>query len=60
MSAAIEKSFEWEPKIPLGIFYKGEELTYEDSEPALKRGPLVRHPLGVEKGLFEDLMEEFY
>lgn len=60
LSAAIEKSFEWGPKIPLGVFYKGEELTYEDSEPALKEGPLVRHPLGLDKGSFEDLMEEFY
>jgi len=60
LAAAIEKSFEWDPKIPLGVFYKGEELTYEDSEPALKEGPLVRHPLGLDKGSFEDLMEEFY
>ena len=58
--AALRKSFEWDPKIPLGVFYKGEELTYEDSEPALKQGPLVRQPLGMEKGLFEELVEEFY
>jgi len=58
--AALRKSFEWDPKIPLGLFYKGDELTYEDSEPALKQGPLVRQPLGMEKGLFEELVEEFY
>src|SRR5438876_8330579 len=57
---ALRKSFEWGAKIPLGVFYKGDELTYEDSEPALKRGPLVGHPLPIAKGLFEELMEEFY
>ncbi len=60
LQAALQKAFEWDPKIPLGLFYKAEELTYEDSEPALKKGPLTRQPLGMEKGLFEDLMEEFY
>jgi 2-oxoglutarate ferredoxin oxidoreductase subunit beta len=60
MQSAFKKSFEWDPKIPLGLFYKGDELTYEDSEPALKKGPLVRHPLKMEKGLFEELVEEFY
>jgi len=58
--AAMRKSFEWGSKIPIGVFYQGEQLTYEDSEPALKKGPLVRHPLPVEKGLFNDLVEEFY
>jgi 2-oxoglutarate/2-oxoacid ferredoxin oxidoreductase subunit beta len=57
---ALRKSFEWDPKIPLGLIYKGEQLTYEDSEPALKKGPLVHHPLKMEKSLFEDLVEEFY
>jgi 2-oxoglutarate ferredoxin oxidoreductase subunit beta len=60
MGAAIQKSFEWDPKIPIGLFYKGEETTYEDTEPALKQGPLVHQPLGIDKGLFEELVEEFY
>jgi 2-oxoglutarate/2-oxoacid ferredoxin oxidoreductase subunit beta len=60
MAAAIQKSFEWDPKIPIGVLYKGEQATYEDTEPALKKGPLVRHPLGLEKGLFDELVEEFY
>src|SRR5262245_39583487 len=33
--AAMRKGLEWDPKIPIGLFYKGEQLTYEDSEPAL-------------------------
>ncbi len=60
MEAAFKKSFEWDPKIPLGLFYKGDDLTYEDSEPALKKGPLVHQPLKMDKGLFEELVEEFY
>ncbi len=60
MASAIQKSFEWDPKIPIGLFYKGEETTYEDTEPALKKGPLVRQPLGVGRSLFEELVEEFY
>ena len=60
MEAAFAKSFEWGDKIPIGLFYKGDELTYEDSEPALKKGPLARQPVGLEKGLFDSLMEEFY
>ena len=60
LQRALRKSFEWDPKIPLGLFYRGEQLTYEDSEPALKKGPLVRQPLAQEKSLFEELVEEFY
>src|SRR5439155_25676819 len=53
---ALRKSSEWGAKIPLGVFYKGDELTYENSAPALKRGPLVGPPLPIEKGVFEELM----
>jgi 2-oxoglutarate ferredoxin oxidoreductase subunit beta len=60
LEAAVRKSFEWDPKIPIGVFYKDEQETYEDGEVALKNGPLVRQPLGVKKDLFGDLMEEFY
>lgn len=60
IEAAFGRSMEWEPKIPIGVFYRGEELTYEDCEPVLKNGPLVRQPLGFERPLFEDLTEEFY
>jgi len=58
--AAMQKALEWGQKIPIGVFYKGEQLTYEDSEPALKKGPLVHHALGMKEDLFSELMEEFY
>jgi 2-oxoglutarate/2-oxoacid ferredoxin oxidoreductase subunit beta len=60
MASALQKSFEWDPKIPLGVLYKGEQATYEDTEPALKNGPLVHQKLGLEKELFKELVEEFY
>jgi 2-oxoglutarate/2-oxoacid ferredoxin oxidoreductase subunit beta len=60
MASALRKSFEWDPKIPIGVFYQGEETTYEDTEPALKKGPLVHQALGLEKKLFGELVEEFY
>src|SRR5438067_657469 len=56
--AAMHKALEWGPKIPIGVLYKGEQLTYEDSEPALKKGPLVRQDLPLDKSLFENLVEE--
>jgi 2-oxoglutarate ferredoxin oxidoreductase subunit beta len=56
---AMEKSFEWGDRIPLGVFYKDDQPTYEDSEPAFKQGPLVHQKLGIDSALFQDLVEEF-
>jgi 2-oxoglutarate ferredoxin oxidoreductase subunit beta len=56
---AIDKAFEWGDRIPIGLFYKADQAIYEDSEPALKKGPLVHQPLGMNQELFEGLMEEF-
>ena len=56
--AALEKSFEWGDRIPLGLFYRDQQPTYEDSEPAFKRGPLVHQPLGVDPALFQSLLDE--
>jgi 2-oxoglutarate/2-oxoacid ferredoxin oxidoreductase subunit beta len=56
--AALEKSFEWNDRIPLGVFYKDDQPTYEDSEPAFKRGPLVHQPLAADPALFKSLVEE--
>jgi 2-oxoglutarate ferredoxin oxidoreductase subunit beta len=58
MRAAFEKSFEWGDRIPLGLFYADQQPTYEDSEPAFARGPLVHQPLGIEPAVFQSLIEE--
>jgi 2-oxoglutarate ferredoxin oxidoreductase subunit beta len=56
--AALRRAFEWGDRIPLGLFYQSEQPTYEDSEPVLQRGPLVKQPLGIEASLFEGLLAE--
>ncbi|HZR33169.1 MAG TPA: thiamine pyrophosphate-dependent enzyme [Terriglobales bacterium] len=58
VQAALEKSFEWGDRIPIGLFYQDDQPTYEDSEPAFKRGPLAKQPLHVDRTLFQELVEE--
>lgn len=55
---ALEKSFEWGDKIPLGLFYKEDKPTYQDNEPVLQNGPLTKAELGVSKELFDEFVEE--
>jgi 2-oxoglutarate ferredoxin oxidoreductase subunit beta len=44
--AAWALSFEWGERIPLGIFYRTEDVpAYEEQEPTLRAGPLVQRPL---------------
>ena len=56
---ALNRSFEWGDKIPLGLFYKEDISIYEDSEPVLQKGPLVHQELGLDGAVFDRLMEEF-
>ncbi len=42
---ALEKSFEWGDKIPIGIFYKEERATFRDNLPHVKDTPLTTMPL---------------
>ncbi|MBK9143520.1 MAG: 2-oxoacid:ferredoxin oxidoreductase subunit beta [Candidatus Melainabacteria bacterium] len=55
---SLEKSFEWGDKIPLGVIYKHEMDTYEDLEPALKKGALVKQSLEIDKKVFNSFIEE--
>lgn len=41
MIGAIEKTLELPDKVPLGVLYKAERPTYEESVEQLKKGPLV-------------------
>jgi len=56
---AVQRSFEWGDRIPIGLFYQDEQPTYEDSEPAFKQGPLVHQKLGIDRQSFDGLMQEF-
>ncbi len=55
---AFAKALEWGDKIPLGVIYKEEQVTYEDTEPVLQRGPLVKQPLGLAPDVLNDFIEE--
>src|SRR5438093_13274930 len=53
MKAAFAKAIEWpfvqRDRIPLGLFYRTEKVpTYEDLDPALKKGSPGRQSLGIE------------
>ncbi len=60
LQAAYEKAHEWGERIPIGLFYRTEKPTYEEEEPSLKRGPLVKQPSGISQKQAKDLLEEFY
>jgi 2-oxoglutarate ferredoxin oxidoreductase subunit beta len=55
---SLEKSWEWGDRIPLGVLYKHDKPTYEENEPVLKRGALVKQPIGLKKEVFADLINE--
>jgi 2-oxoglutarate ferredoxin oxidoreductase subunit beta len=55
---SLQKAFEWGDRIPLGLFYKSEQPTYEDQEPVFKQGALVKQKLGMSKELMADLVNE--
>jgi len=55
-SAAMTKAMEFDSRIPIGLIYKIEKPTYEDTEPVLLNGPLVDQPLGIKKELFDELL----
>lgn len=54
---ALWKSYEWDEKIPIGVFYKEDRPTYEDQEIGLRNGKPTDIPLAPVE--IEELMEEF-
>ena len=55
-SAAMTKAMEFDSRIPIGLIYRIEKPTYEDTEPVLLNGPLVDQSLGIKKELFDELL----
>lgn len=55
---SMDKAFEFGDRIPLGVIYKTDMPTYEDHEPVLQRGPLVKQPLKADKKTFDSFIEE--
>jgi 2-oxoglutarate ferredoxin oxidoreductase subunit beta len=58
LNAAMAKAMEWGERIPTGLIYKTERPIYEDSEPVLQQGPLVKQRMGIERPLFDQLLAE--
>ena len=54
---AFEKALEWGERIPIGVFYRVSEPTYEDELPQLKDMPLVKQ--SIDDIDISALMEEF-
>jgi hypothetical protein len=42
----------------LGLLYRSEQPIYEDSDPVLKQGPLVKQPFGISQSLLDELLAE--
>ncbi len=58
MGMAIERSNEFGDRIPLGVLYQTQAPLYEESDPVLRRGPLVHQPVGLSRETFDALMAE--
>jgi 2-oxoglutarate ferredoxin oxidoreductase subunit beta len=54
---AFEKSLEWGDKIPIGVFYKRKGPSFEETIPALAKGPLVGQ--GHAPKLLNNLIDRF-
>jgi len=55
--AAMEKALEWGDRIPIGLVYTEQRVTFEDRLPGLARGPLVERELAPMEA--EKLVVEF-
>lgn len=55
-NAAYQRAEEWGDRIPLGVFYVEDRPTFEESFPALAKGPLVKQHL---KSDVSGLLREF-
>ncbi len=58
--AAMERAYQWGDEIPIGLFWKREDLpTLDDLEPVLADGgPLAHRPLGVPAEVARQLVAE--
>ena len=56
--SAMEKSYEFGDKIPIGLLYREERPIYNDNEPILDAGPLVDQPMGMSRELLDELLAE--
>ena len=58
VGTATERSHEWGDRIPIGLFYKSGQPTYESSDLVLRKGPVVRQNMRLDKSVFQGLVTE--
>jgi 2-oxoglutarate ferredoxin oxidoreductase subunit beta len=58
LMAALPKSLEFGERIPIGLLYRSEKPTYEDTEPVLRKRPLVEQPLNLDRATLDSLLAE--
>ncbi|HEY2594413.1 MAG TPA: 2-oxoacid ferredoxin oxidoreductase, partial [Chloroflexota bacterium] len=57
--SAIDRGFEWGEEIPIGLFWKRDDLPALDQlEPVLEQGPVATRPLGVDAASARKLIDE--
>ncbi len=59
-AGAMKYGYEWDPEIPIGLFWKRADLpALDELEPVLaKGGPLARRPLGISQENAQSLVRE--
>ncbi len=59
-SAAMRRGYEWGDEIPIGLFWKRDDLpSLDELEPVLREGgPLARRPLGIAPEVAQSLIRE--
>ena len=59
LEQAMRRSQEWDANIPTGVFYESKRATYEDEDPSLQNGPLVKQPIEQGRDLARELLGGF-
>jgi len=59
-AAAMERSYLWGDEIPIGLFWKRDDLpSLDELEPVLREGgPMARRPLGISQDVAKSLIRE--
>ena len=58
LKAALGKSMEFGSRIPIGLLYRDERPTYEDTDPVLAKEPLVEQRIGLDRKTLDEILAE--
>jgi 2-oxoglutarate/2-oxoacid ferredoxin oxidoreductase subunit beta len=57
--SAWHKTREWDERIPIGVLYEEDRMTYEEQVPELSAGPLAKQAPERPRDLLESIKQEF-